>query len=112
MTCETAHPFAGCRAHSALVGDGGTGSFCLLIPQTQQYEGAREYIWDRVSVQKSLLVVIFTYSTIIITIITARIFKVLNGNQGEGEGNEYICGRLTQNANFLLSLYVRPDLDP
>jgi hypothetical protein len=35
MTCETIHPFIGCGAHSAVMGDGSTGSFCLLIPQTQ-----------------------------------------------------------------------------
>jgi hypothetical protein len=31
ITCETTCPFTGCRAHSALMGDGGTGHFCLLI---------------------------------------------------------------------------------
>jgi hypothetical protein len=33
MTCEGACPFTGYGAHSALKGDGGTGSFCLLIPR-------------------------------------------------------------------------------
>jgi hypothetical protein len=37
ITCETIHPFTGCGAHSALMEDGGTGSFCLLIPQTQKF---------------------------------------------------------------------------
>jgi hypothetical protein len=36
MTCETIYPFTGCAAHSALMGYGGTGSFCLPIAQTQQ----------------------------------------------------------------------------
>jgi hypothetical protein len=35
ITCETICPFTGCGAHRALTGDGGTGSFCFLIPQTQ-----------------------------------------------------------------------------
>jgi hypothetical protein len=35
ITCETIQPFTGCGAHSALMGTGGTGSFCLLILQTQ-----------------------------------------------------------------------------
>jgi hypothetical protein len=29
MTCEDACLFTGCRAHGALMGDGGTGSFFL-----------------------------------------------------------------------------------
>jgi hypothetical protein len=32
VTCETACPFTGCRAHSALMGDGGTGSFLSSDP--------------------------------------------------------------------------------
>jgi hypothetical protein len=36
MTCEATCPFTGYKAHRALMGDGGSGSFCLLIPQAQQ----------------------------------------------------------------------------
>jgi hypothetical protein len=32
MTCEAACPFTGCRAHSALMGDGGIGSFLSSDP--------------------------------------------------------------------------------
>jgi hypothetical protein len=35
MTCEATCPFTGYGAHSVLMEDGSTGSFCLLIPQTQ-----------------------------------------------------------------------------
>jgi hypothetical protein len=33
MTCEATCPFIGYGAHSALMGDGGMSSFCLLIPR-------------------------------------------------------------------------------
>jgi hypothetical protein len=36
MTCETACPFTGCGAHSAVMGDEALAHFYLLIPQTQQ----------------------------------------------------------------------------
>jgi hypothetical protein len=32
MTCEATCSFTGCRAHSALMGDGGTGSFISSDP--------------------------------------------------------------------------------
>jgi hypothetical protein len=44
MTCETVHPSTGCGAHSALTGDGGIGSSCLLIPQTQQKYTSRRVL--------------------------------------------------------------------
>jgi hypothetical protein len=34
MTCETTCLFTGCRAHSTLMGEGDTGSFCFLIPRS------------------------------------------------------------------------------
>jgi hypothetical protein len=43
ITCETACPLTGCRAHSALVGDGATGSFLSSDPpdptSAEQKEG-------------------------------------------------------------------------
>jgi hypothetical protein len=40
MTCEASCPFTGYGAHSVLMGDGSTGLFCLLIPQTEQQQRA------------------------------------------------------------------------
>jgi hypothetical protein len=67
MSFETACPFTGCCAHSALMGDGDTSSFCLLIPQTQQSSNCVQDLMNHIAFSCPLVPRIQKYEHIIQT---------------------------------------------